>query len=246
MRYYIKTKKGSILPKRKKIYLKFLGGAILACGLFILSYFFFPLVSYQLFLAQAFEQSSIEVPIPKYLVLDKNNSISNLIGQGINSLSRDYTDARNWYPQVKSTIAQETSIDHYNISIPSLKIDNAEVSTKDYDLSQHLVQYFGTALPGEKGTAVIFGHSTLPQWFDPKNYKTIFATLHTAKTGEEILVNVNNVTYKYKIFAITITGPDDINMFSQSYDNSYITLITCTPPGTIWKRLIVRASLESI
>ncbi len=246
MRYYVKTKDRRFLPKRKKIYFKFLGGAILACGIFMLSYFFFPLVSYQLFLAQAFEQSSIEVPIPKYLVLNRVNSISDLIGQGIASLSHDYTDARNWYPQVKSSIAKETPVDHYNISIPSLKIDNAVVSTKDYDLSQHLVQYFGTALPGENGTAVIFGHSTLPQWFDPKNYKAIFATLHTIKTGEEIIVSVNNVTYRYKIFAITITSPDDINMFSQSYDHSYITLITCTPPGTIWKRLIVRASLESI
>lgn len=246
MRYYVKTRNSGILPKRKKVYLKFLGGAILACGLFMLSYFFFPLLSYQLFLAQAFEQGSIEVPIPKYLVMNKLNPISDLIGQGIASLSQDYTDARNWYPQVKSSIAQETSIDHYSISIPSLKIDNAVVSTKDYDLSRHLVQYFGTALPGENGTAVVFGHSTLPQWFDSKNYKTIFATLHNIKTGDEIVVNVNDVTYKYKIFSINITGPDDINMFSQSYDHSYITLITCTPPGTIWKRLIVRASLESI
>lgn len=245
MRYYVKTKRIFFPLVRKKIYIKFLGGVILTLGLFMLFYFFFPLISYQLFLAQAFEQDSIEVPIPKYLVLNRTNPISDLIGQGIASLSHDYTDARNWYPQVRGT-AQEAPVDQYTLSIPSLKIDNAVVSTKDYDLSRHLVQYFGTALPGENGTAVIFGHSTLPQWFDPKNYKAIFATLHTIKIGDEILANVNNITYKYKIFAITITNPDDINIFSQSYDHSYITLVTCTPPGTIWKRLIVRASLESI
>src|SRR5690606_26351929 len=130
-------------------------------------------------------------------------------------------------------------------SIPKLKIENAIVSTRDYDLEQHLVQYFGTAIPGENGTAVIFGHSTLPSWFDPKNYKTIFATLHTIKTGDEIFITVNGATYKYKIFSILITDPEDTNILSQSYDNSYITIVTCTPPGTIWKRLIVRAALES-
>jgi len=31
-----------------------------------------------------------------------------------------------------------------------------------------------------------------------------------------------------------------------SFDNSYITLVTCTPPGTTWKRLVIRASLDSI
>jgi len=134
----------------------------------------------------------------------------------------------------------------FYLTIPKLKIENAEVSTKDYDLEKHLVQYFGTSIPGEKGTAVIFGHSTLPYLFNPKNYKTIFATLHTIEVGDEIYVKVKDISYKYKIFSITITSPDDTNILSQSFDYSYITLVTCTPPGTIWKRLIVRAGLDSI
>jgi len=132
------------------------------------------------------------------------------------------------------------------LSIPRLKIENAIVSTKDYDLSRHLIQYFGTSIPGENGTAVIFGHSTLPQLFDPKNYKTIFATLHTIKIGDEIEAIVNGIGRKYKVFSITITSADDTNILSQSFDRSYITLITCTPPGTVWKRLVVRASLDSL
>lgn len=239
--YYSKSK-----PRRRKIYLKFFGGTILLLGLFLLSYFFFPVISYQLFLASTFESSNIEVPIPKRFVLQNKVQVGDLIAQGYALLSRDYTDARNWYPQIKSSVDKNPSVNSYQISIPRLKIDNATVSTTDYDLSSHLVQYFGTALPGSPGTAVIFGHSTLPQLFDQKNYKTIFATLHKTKMGDEINVLISGIAYKYKIFAITITDPGDVNMFSQSYDHSYLTLITCTPPGTVWKRLIVRASLESI
>lgn len=240
--YYVKKKRNNF-----KKYIKLGGVFFITLGIGFFLYFFFPVLSYQVFLAQAFSKSTIEVPIPKYLVINKNNNtIASLISQGITSLTTDFTDARNWYPKLTRETGTEKKVDFYSLSIPKIKIDNAIVSTKDYDLSKHLVQYFGTSIPGEKGTAVIFGHSTLPYLFDPKNYKTIFATLHTIKIGDELYATVDGIKYKYKIFSILITTPEDTNMFSQSYDNSYITLVTCTPPGTIWKRLVVRASLDSI
>jgi sortase A len=63
--------------------------------------------------------------------------------------------------------------------------------------------------------------------------------------GDQIILNVEGKDYTYEIFSTTVTTPDDVNIFSQSYDNSYLTLVTCTPPGTVWKRLIVRAVLKS-
>ena len=239
--YYIKGEKANF-----KKYFKFAGFLFIFSGLAFFIYFFFPVISYQLFLANAYSGNKIESPIPKYLIINNNGGIRSLISQGITSLTSDFTDARNWYPNVPSDTKEKVKVDKYFLSIPKLKIENAEVSTKDYDLEKHLVQYFGTSIPGEKGTAVIFGHSTLPYLFNPKNYKTIFATLHTIEVGDEIYVKVKDISYKYKIFSITIASPDDTNILSQSFDYSYITLVTCTPPGTIWKRLIVRAGLDSI
>lgn len=248
--YYIK-KSGSRVPdfspaKRgfRKV-LKIAGLGFVLSGASFFLYFFFPLLSYQFFLANAFEANQIEVPIPKYLVVNKNSDLGSLVASGFTSLTSDFTDARNWYPGL-SPQNQNAKVDSYLISIPRLKIENAEVSTQDYDLERHLVQYLGTSIPGEKGTAVIFGHSTLPQLFNPKNYKTIFANAHNLKTGDEVFINVNGITYKYKIFSIVVTNPEDTNILSQSYDNSYVTLVTCTPPGTIWKRLVVRASLDTV
>jgi len=243
--YYLKQKSKKKPRFSRRAYYKTVGGGLIFVGLISMSYFFFPLFSYQLFIASAFSNNQIETPIPKYLQLKENGGINDLVNQGIASLTQDFTDARNWYPNLESK-TKGIKVSSYNVSIPKLKIENAQVSTKDYDLSKHLVQYFGTSIPGEKGTAIIFGHSTLPQLFDPLNYKAIFATLHTLKVGDEINATVGEATYKYKIFAINITSPDDANILSQSYDNSYITLVTCTPPGTVWKRLIIRASLESI
>jgi len=242
IRYYYHERKHA-----QKRPLKIVGVVFIALGAFLLLYFFFPVLSYQFFLSSAFATNSIEIPIPKYMVAT-NTNISRLVQVGFNALTTDYTDARNWYPQIaaqtKESVINEKKVENYSISIPKLKIDNASVSTVDYDLSRHLVHYYGPLNPVQKGSSIIYGHSTLPQWFDPKNYKTIFATLHTMQLDDEIFLTVEGKIYRYKVSSIHVTEPDDIEIFSQTYDDSYLTLVTCTPPGTIWKRLIVRAKME--
>jgi sortase A len=230
---------------RKKI--KFLGFVLVSFGIAVVAYVFFPVISYYIYLSSAFASSNYQTPLPDRFVLKNETHISDLLEQGISSLTNDYTDASNWFPEADSNfeeIPAGNKIEFYELSIPKLGINNAKVSAMDTKLSEHLVQYFTTSNnPVEKGTSVIFGHSTLPQLFNPNNYKTIFANLHTLKTGDEFTVNVENKDYTYKIFSIEIVNPTDPNIFSQAFDNSYITLVTCTPPGTVWKRLIVRASL---
>ena len=120
------------------------------------------------------------------------------------------------------------------------------VSTVDTDVGKHLVNYEGTSILGDKGNAVIFGHSTLPQLYNPKDYKTIFANAYKLKIGDNIYGFVNGVSYLYKIYNTTVVDPSDTSIFAQSYNNSYLTLVTCTPPGTVWKRLIIKARLEKI
>jgi len=78
-----------------------------------------------------------------------------------------------------------------------------------------LVNYQGTGIPGKNGNAVIFGHSTLPQLFNPKDYKTIFANTYKLKDGDTIYVIINNITYTYKIFKIVIVDPDDSSALVQ-------------------------------
>lgn len=236
MTQYVFKKPNKIPRKIRKSF----GAVVIIAGFLILLYFFSPLISYKVFFGA---EDGLELPVPRYTVVGKN-SLTSLIAQGVTQLTTDYNDARNWYPQVR--VSNSTSVSSYSLSIPKLKIENAQVSTVDYDLTRHLIQYAGTAIPGQNGTAIIFGHSTLPQLFDSKNYKTIFATLHLIKEGDKIITKVNGVTYTYNIFSVTITAPEDINIFAQSYNHSYITIVTCTPPGTLWKRLIVRASLEDV
>ena len=227
---------------RKKIG-KILGIFIFSAGLVITTYIFFPLLSWQLYFSAAFAQD-LETPIPKHEVLS-TNALGGLISAAGNMISGvDYTNAQNWFPHYAPSPNNKPRAAFFSISIPKLKIENAIVSTQDTNLENHLINYPGTAIPSDKGTAVIFGHSSLPQLFDPKNYKTIFSNTYLLKTGDIIKANVNNVGYVYKIYDISVVDPEDTSIFTQDLNDSYITIVTCTPPGTTWKRLIIKAKLE--
>lgn len=157
----------------------------------------------------------------------------------------DLNLATNWFPSVLPKIIA-SKITSYTLSIPKLGIKDAIVVNNDEDLSKHLVQWGGTGNPGSAGSTVIFGHSVLPVFFDPKNYWTIFSTLPTIKEGDDIYTYYDGITYHYQVIEMQVIDPKDISVLEQSFDNSYLSLVTCVPPGTYWKRLVVRAKLVKL
>lgn len=239
---YYKKKNGFAKKKTFRLISLF----TLLTGLGIVIYIFFPLLSWQIYFAPVFASQSVATPIPQSTVVS-TSTIGSLIENASNGfLGLDSTNAQNWFPNFKSQKSGTPKISSYTLSIPKLKLNNLIVSTVDNDLARHLVNYSGTAIPIDKGNAVIFGHSTLPQLYDEKNYKTIFTFLYQLIPGDEIDLNINNILYKYKVESVTVVDPNNTSVLQQNYDDSFITLVTCTPPGTIWKRLIVKARLAKI
>lgn len=203
---------------------------LIAVGILSLLYVGFPILSFQITQLPKFSQGELIFPIPNILLTTI-----------VNTSGTDFSRASSWYPNPEAKKEKPTT--SYFFSIPKLKIEDAVVSTTSDDLFKNLIHYGPSSLPGELGNAVVFGHSTLPQLFNPKNYKTIFSTLHTLEIGDEIQLEVDGVTYEYSISSIKITDPDDISVLEQQYEGSYLTVITCTPPGTYWKRLIIKGKL---
>ncbi|OGH24084.1 MAG: hypothetical protein A3B47_04415 [Candidatus Levybacteria bacterium RIFCSPLOWO2_01_FULL_39_24] len=222
-----------------KKYLRLTSGLLLLIGISIILYILFPIISWRIYFSPAFTSQDFTLSIPRANIVDLAR---NLIDP------TDYTRAENWFKNFKPASNQKNQVDasSYTISIPTIKITEAVVSTIDNDLAKHLVNYQGTGIPGRNGNAVIFGHSTLPQLFNPKDYKTIFANVYKLKNGDMIYATVTGVTYSYKIFKTIVVDPENSSALVQDYDNSYLTLVTCTPPGTTWKRLIVKAVLIKI
>lgn len=222
--------------------LRISGLSVAVIGLFSLLYFMFPILSYMLFIRNAAVASSFTTPIPHTTVLNKS-SLLEMVSSSSRQLSgTDFTNAKTWFPSFTPDHTKPR-VDSYSLSIPKIDIKDAHVSTIDYDVGNHLINYGGTAVPPEKGNAVVFGHSTLPQFFNQNDYKTIFAKLHTLRIGDTIIATVDGKDYTYRVNKISIVEPEDFSPLMQSYDSNYITLITCTPPGTIWQRLVVKAEL---
>ncbi len=161
--------------------------------------------------------------------------------------NKNLTNSQSWF-DVKEKTAVVSSLPYYTLSIPKLGIDGAIVRTDSEDLSGSLVQFSGSRPPGEKGNTVILGHSVLPIFFDPKNYISIFSTLYKLDRGDEILLNYEDTIYKYVVETMFEVKPTDIEVLEQNADASYISLITCTPPGDPRKprRLVVRAKIAPL
>lgn len=229
---YIKGKRSN-----KRYSKRLISILIIIIGGIIFGYTFFPLISWQIYFAPAFASQKIETPIPNTTVINPTN-IGDLISNATSNIGTDFKDAYNWYPgydKNKDIVAE------YKISIPKINVFNANVSNKDTDLSKHLVQYNSDSVPPNEGNSVIFGHSTLPQLFKPNDYNTIFANAYKLGVGDQIIVHSNSLDYAYKIESIIVVDPSDTSVLAQNFSDSYITIITCTPPGTVWKRLVIKA-----
>jgi len=189
-------------------------------GIVIVAAVVIPIVSYE----KTFSSKKISLISP--IIENKKSTLG--------SSEVDYTKASNWF---ESSTQKEnfsaTTVSFYTLSIPKLNIENATVGVGGEDLAESLIQYPGTALPGKKGNSVIFGHSIL----------AIFSTLPSLKKGDNIFVNYDGVSYQYEVEEKFEVTPYDIQVLEQDSRDSFLTLVTCVPPGDPRKpkRLIVRA-----
>jgi len=232
-KYYYRKSSGT---SRKS--LRILSLFLSLAGIIIFLYVLFPLISWQIYFAPEFRAQKIEIPIPRSVYAGAG--VGSLLSYAGQSLTTDYTNAQNWYP---SSRFEKLNNLNYSLSIPKIGVVDARVSSADTDLTKHMVQFNTDTAPGRNGNTVIFGHSTLPQLFNPNDYKTILANAYKIRVGDEVIVTMGSEKYTYKVQSITVVEPNDTSVLAQDLSDSFITLITCTPPGTIWKRLIVKAKL---
>ncbi len=219
----------------------------LFAGAMLLFWSFYPIVSFTIY-SSLFLKNNINVPVSDNNTssLKDANSVLGAFNIFSNNL-RDYTQASIWFPaSPQLNKLSKLSIKEYTLTIPKLNIKNARVVVGGEDLTKSLIHYLPQSLPGEYGNVAIFGHSTLPQLYDPKDYKTIFTYLSSLEKGDKIYINVGEFEYQYEVASLFIVKPKDISVLEQKKDDSYLTLITCEPPGTWLERLVVTAKLTKI
>lgn len=96
---------------------------------------------------------------------------------------------------------------------------------------------------GEPGNVVVTAHSTGTTSFGP--YRFAFAKLSELAEGDEFLVKTPPATYTYRVFGNEIVWPHEVDKLPND-DRSTVTLVTCWPLWTNFKRLLVHGELVNI
>ncbi|MEX2028721.1 MAG: sortase [Candidatus Curtissbacteria bacterium] len=134
--------------------------------------------------------------------------------------------------------------EEFYLTVPKLKIEEAVVKVDSLKFDKHLAHFPGTALPGQVGNVFITGHSVLPQFANPKNYREIFTNLSDLEIGDTVEVRSNDEVYRYTVQYARVVDPKETSVLAPiSANGKNLTLMTCVPPGTNIKRLVVVASL---
>ncbi len=128
-----------------------------------------------------------------------------------------------------------------NVNLNLANWENIEKQVQNA-LRNGVVNFPGTAQPGEKGNSFITGHSSYYPIF-PGRYKSIFALLPEIEIGEKIEVWQNQRKFIYYVSEKKEVSPNTTDVLNDAGD-SRLTLMTCTPLGTALRRLIVTAQLE--
>jgi sortase A len=96
------------------------------------------------------------------------------------------------------------------------------------------------SVPGQAGNSVIVGHSS-NDVFDSGDYKFVFVLLDRLQKGDVFYMHYNGLRYTYSVTDKKVIDPSDIGELTVRTDKPMATLLTCTPPGTSLKRLLVFA-----
>ncbi|MDL2362777.1 MAG: sortase [Patescibacteria group bacterium] len=141
---------------------------------------------------------------------------------------------------VAATDKSEVIIPKINVQIPTDFSQNTTVESDiEKGLEKGVVHYPTTSKPGETGNAAFFGHSS-NNIFNKGKYKFAFVLLHTIVPGDTFYLTYNGKVYVYKVISKNVVDPSEVGVLDPiPGQTATATLITCDPPGTSLKRLVV-------
>lgn len=143
-------------------------------------------------------------------------------------------------PAVDPSLPSNITIDNIGVDAPVIYgLQTIDEGAFQQALQRGVVHYPGTALPGNAGNVVVFGHSSGQVWA-PGDYKFVFTHLEKLRENDIVSLSHEGIRYSYRITGTKVVPPTDVSVLTPT-ENHTLTLITCTPVGTNKSRLIVTA-----
>lgn len=137
----------------------------------------------------------------------------------------------------------------FRIIIPKININSQVLLNIDpYNkeeylaaLNQGVAQAKGSALPEDDGDIFLFAHSTNDPFIS--YYNAVFYLINKLTPSDEIYLFYQGKNYKYVVTETKIINPSEVQYLQTSEKKYSLTLMTCWPPGTTLKRLLVISHL---
>lgn len=141
---------------------------------------------------------------------------------------------------VAPSATPQVIIPKINVQIPiQFDIAATDEATMQKELESGIAQYPTTSQPGQNGNSAYFGHSS-NNIFNKGKYKFAFALLHELVPGDTFYITKNGKVYAYKVFEKKVVEPNQVEVLDPVEGHTATaTLITCDPPGTSLRRLVV-------
>jgi len=120
-------------------------------------------------------------------------------------------------------------------------------NSKEYQmaLTQGVAHAKGTSLPDQAGNTFLFAHSS-DSFFHANTYNAVFYLLNKMEIGDEFYLVYKESLYKYRVIKSAVVDPTETNYYNLVLGNEgrTATLMTCWPPATTLKRLLIVGELE--
>ncbi len=134
-----------------------------------------------------------------------------------------------------------------SIAIPAIKLavnienpDTTNISTLDGLLLKGAVRYPTSAMLGEVGNVVIFGHSSYLPIVGDQAYKT-FDGIQKLVAGDAITVYSSDEAYTYQVRSVTKENIANNSGIDLTVPGQVLTLVTCNSFATKSDRFVVTA-----
>ncbi len=137
---------------------------------------------------------------------------------------------------------------YFSVVIPKIDaasniIANVDVSDKNsyLDALQNGVAHAkGTHFPGQEGRVFLFSHS-VDSPINFARYNAVFYLLKKLEKGDRIVIFFSDRRYVYEVTEKVIAESSDTSWLEPKTGIEELVLMTCDPPGTTFRRLLVVA-----
>ena len=204
-----------------------LGVSLLLAGVVILLLTYWPILSAYISFYSSPEPSTTNIEIAK-----DEEEVTKKITKTTEKVVID-ADFGIYIPKIKSNSKVVKNINPFDEAEYSKALETDVVHTK------------GTATPDMSGNVFLFAHSAV-NFYERNKFHVYFYLLSELKAGDEIFVSYEKNIYKYKVVDVKIVNKEEVKYLRDYDKQDTLTLMTCYPAGSDWKRSIVIAHRDEL